>query len=140
MLLTRNRTPSITTSVGKYVIATHANGSLVGQANVLPGATPAVPGEVIVAYGTGFGPTNPAVDGLVLSSAANLAATPVITIGGGTAAVQFAGLSAAGLDQINVTIPALPAGSAGTIDLPISAKAGASSTQPGLLVTVQSGN
>jgi uncharacterized protein (TIGR03437 family) len=77
---------------------------------------------------------------LVLSSAANLAATPVITIGGGTAAVQFAGLSAAGLDQINVTIPALHAGSAGTIDLPISAKAGASSTQPGLLVTVQSGN
>jgi len=127
-------------SAGKYVIATHANGSLVGPANVLPGATPAVPGEVIVVYGTGFGPTSPAVDGLVLSSPANLAAAPAITIGGGTATVQFAGLSAAGLDQINLTIPALPAGSTGTIDLPIIARAGASSTQPGLLITVQSGN
>ena len=127
-------------SVGKYVIATHANGSLVGPANVVPGATPAAPGEVIVIYGTGFGPTSPAVDGLVLSSPANLAAAPAITIGGGTATVQFAGLSAAGLDQLNVTVPALPAGSTGAIDLPISAKAGASSTQPGLLVTVQSGN
>jgi uncharacterized protein (TIGR03437 family) len=55
------------------VIATHANGSLVGPANMLPGATPTVPGEVIVVYGTGFGPTSPAVDGLVLSSPANLA-------------------------------------------------------------------
>jgi uncharacterized protein (TIGR03437 family) len=127
-------------SAGKYVIATHANGSLVGPANVLPGATPAVPGEVIVVYGTGFGPTSPAVDGLVLSSPANLAAAPAITIGGGTATVQFAGLSAAGLDQINLTIPALPAGSTGTIDLPIIARAGASSTEPGLLITVQSGN
>jgi uncharacterized protein (TIGR03118 family) len=127
-------------SVGKYVIATHANGSLVGPGNVLPGATPAVPGEVIVVYGTGFGPTNPAVDGLVLSTAANLTAAPAITIGGGTATVQFAGLSAAGLDQMNMTVPVLPAGSTGTIDLPISAKAGGFSTQGGLMITVQSGN
>ena len=122
------------------MIATHANGSLVGPANMLPGATPTVPGEVIVVYGTGFGPTSPAVDGLVLSSPANLAAAPAITIGGGTATVQFAGLSAAGLDQINLTIPAPPAGSTGTIDLPIIAQAGTSSTQPGLLITVQFGN
>jgi hypothetical protein len=32
-------------SVGKYVIATHANGSLVGPASVLPGATPAIPNQ-----------------------------------------------------------------------------------------------
>jgi uncharacterized protein (TIGR03118 family) len=127
-------------SVGKYVIATHANGSLVGPANALPGATPAVPGEVIVAYGTGFGPTNPPLDGLVVSTAANLTASPAITIGAGTATVQFAGLSAAGLDQLNITIPALPAGATGATDLPISAKVGASATQPGLFVTVQSGN
>jgi len=127
-------------SVGKYVIATHANGSLVGPTNVLPGATPAMPGETIVVYGTGFGPTNPAVDGLVLPSAANLAAAPAITIGGGTVTIQFAGRSAAGLDQINVTVPAPPAGSTGALDLPISAKAGGFSTQAGLTITVQSGN
>jgi uncharacterized protein (TIGR03118 family) len=127
-------------AIGKYAIATHANGSLVGPANVLAGATPAVPGEVIAVYGTGFGPTSPAVDGLVLSSAANLIARPVVTIGGASAVVNFAGRSAAGLDQINVTIPAVPAGSTGVVDLPIRATAGASSTAAGLFINVQSGN
>jgi uncharacterized protein (TIGR03118 family) len=127
-------------AVGKYAIATHTNGSLVGPSNVLPGATPAVPGEVIVLYGTGFGPTNPAVDGLVATSSANLATSPAFTIGVGPATVQFAGLSGPGLDQINVMVPAPPAGSTGAVDLPIKATVGASSTQAGLLVTVQSGN
>jgi uncharacterized protein (TIGR03437 family) len=127
-------------SIGKYAIATHANGSLVGPAGVLPGATPAIPGEVIAVYGTGFGPTSPAVDGLVVSSPANLIAAPEITIGGATATVKFAGLSAAGLDQINVTVPALPAGSTGIVDVPIHATAGASSTPAGMFVTVQAGN
>jgi len=39
----------------------------------------------------GLRPTTPAVDGLVLSSPANLAALPAITIGGASAAVTFAG-------------------------------------------------
>lgn len=127
-------------SAGKYVIATHANGSLVGPANALPGATPATPGEKIVLYGTGFGPTNPAVDGLVVTANANLVNSPAITIGGATATVQFAGLSAPGLDQLNITIPALPAGSTGATDLPIGASAGGSATQAGLFITVQPGN
>ncbi len=127
-------------SVGKYAIATHANGSLAGAASVLAGATPAVPGEVIVMYGTGFGPTSPAVDGLVVSSPANLVTPPIITIGGAAATVKFAGRSAAGLDQINVTVPALPAGSTGAVDVPIRATAGGSTTAAGLLITVQSAN
>jgi uncharacterized protein (TIGR03118 family) len=127
-------------SVGKYAIATHANGSLAGSASVLPGATPAIPGEVIVLYGTGFGPTNPAVDGLVVSSPASLVANPVVTIGGAAATVQFAGRSAAGLDQINVTVPNLPAGSTGATDVAIRATAGAATTAAGLFITVQSGN
>jgi uncharacterized protein (TIGR03118 family) len=127
-------------AAGKYVIATHANGSLVGPANVLPGATPARQGEMIAVYGTGFGPTNPAVDGLVVSSPANVVTLPVFTIGSAPATVTFAGLSAAGLDQLNITVPALPAGSTGSTDLPIVGKAGASSTQPGVMVTVQPGN
>jgi uncharacterized protein (TIGR03118 family) len=127
-------------AVGKYAIATHANGSLVGPANVLAGATPATPGEVIAVYGTGFGETTPAVDGLVASSSATLTTTPVITIGGASAAVTFAGLNSAGLDQINVTVPAVPAASTGTVDLPIRATLGAASTATGLFLTVQSGN
>jgi uncharacterized protein (TIGR03437 family) len=127
-------------AVGKYAIVTHANGSLVGPATFLAGATPATPGEVIAVYGTGFGETTPVVDGFVASANANLATTPVIMIGGAPAAVTFAGLSSAGLDQINVTVPAVPAGSTRTVDLPIHATAGAASTAAGLLVSVQSGN
>jgi uncharacterized protein (TIGR03437 family) len=93
-----------------------------------------------VLYGTGFGPTNPAVDGLVVSSPASLVANPVVTIGGAAATVQFAGRSAAGLDQINVTVPNLPAGSTGATDVAIRATAGAATTAAGLFITVQSGN
>ena len=127
-------------AAGKYVIATHADGSLVGPTNVLPGATPAKAGETIAIYGTGFGPTNPAVDGLVVTTPANNATPPVVTIGTNPAAVVFSGLTGAGLNQINVTVPAVPAGSTGVVDLPINAKAGSFATQTGLFVTVQSGN
>ncbi len=126
-------------SVGKYAIATHADGSLVGPANVLPGATPAVPGEVIVVYGTGFGQTTPVVDGLVVTSGANLVAAPVITLGDATATLAAAVRSGPGLDQINFTVPALPAGATGIVDVPIRATSGTSTTPTGLFVTVQSG-
>jgi uncharacterized protein (TIGR03118 family) len=124
-------------AVGKYAIATHPNGSLVGPANMLPGATPAAAGEVIAVYGTGFGATNPAVDGLIVSTPSNLVSAPTVTVGGSRATLTFAGLSAAGLDQLNVTVPALPGGSTGIVDVPISAMTGAVSTQTGLLLTVQ---
>ena len=127
-------------AAGKYAIATHANGSLVGPPSAIAGATPATPGEVIAIYGTGFGPTSPAVDGLVLSSPASLITMPVIAIGGVSASVSFAGRSAAGLDQINVTVPPVPAGSTGALDLPIHATAAGSSSVTGLLINVQSGN
>src|ERR1035441_3001671 len=46
---------------GAYVAAQHTDYSTVGAANLLPGmtTTPAKPGETILLYGTGFGPTNP---------------------------------------------------------------------------------
>ncbi len=48
---------------GAYVAAEHADYSLVGPTNILPGVTtaPAKPGETILLYATGFGPTNPAL-------------------------------------------------------------------------------
>jgi len=121
-------------AVGKYAIATHANGSLVTPAN------PAAIGEVVALYGTGFGPTSPAVDGLVVTAPANLATAPAVTIGTAAATVQFAGLSAAGLNQINVTVPPLPAGSHGVVDVPIAARIGTAGTPAGLFISVQSGN
>ncbi len=44
---------------GPYVAAEHLNGSLIGPATLYPGAsTPAKPGEIVVIYANGFGPTN----------------------------------------------------------------------------------
>jgi uncharacterized protein (TIGR03437 family) len=127
-------------AAGKYVIATHADGTLVGAANVFPGATPAKANETIAIYGTGFGATNPVVDGMVVTSPANLAAAPTVSVGGASAVVTFSGLSSAGLDQINVKLPSLPAGSNGVADIPVVGTTGASNTQAGLFITMQSGN
>jgi uncharacterized protein (TIGR03118 family) len=92
-----------------YIAATHANGAPVGPAVLFPNSsTPAKPGETVSLYGTGFGATNPVFpDGVVITSAYPLVALPTVTIGGVNANVTFAGLTGAGLYQINVTIPQL---------------------------------
>jgi uncharacterized protein (TIGR03437 family) len=125
-------------AAGKYVVATHADGTLVGPANFLPGATPAAQGETIVIYGTGFGATKTLVDGLLVTTPVDLATPPAVTIGGASAVLAFAGLTAAGLDQINVTVPTGLVAT-GVMDVPVGAVSGASATQTGLLLTVQSG-
>ena len=67
---------------------------------------PAKPGEVLVLYGTGLGPTNPATpSGLVVTSAAPAVDKVTVTIGGLDAGVQFAGITGAGLYQINAVVP-----------------------------------
>jgi uncharacterized protein (TIGR03437 family) len=109
---------------GKYIAAEIALPNylveLLGPANLF-GSTitsrPAVPGEVIELYGTGFGPTAPAVDPSKVFSGAAPTSTPVsVTIGGQPAKVLFAGLSGAGLYQINVIVPTVAAG-----DQPVTA-------------------
>ncbi len=98
----------------KYAAAEHANGTYLGKPGLIPGkvTTPARPGETIVLFGTGFGPTNLALPtGLLVAEAAPLANPVTILIGGKQAKISFAGLSASGLDQFNVTVPAdLPNG------------------------------
>lgn len=119
----------------RYAAVTHANGSLVGKASLYPGATtPARPGEIIAFWGTGFGRTTPDVpDGEIVLAPARLIATPLVTIGGVTADVQFAGLTGSGLYQINVTVPqGVPDG-----DLPVVVRIEASQTQENAFITVQ---
>ena len=61
---------------------------------------------MIILWGTGFGPANPAVPaGQVFSGANPLANTVAVTIGGQTAQVDFGGGVGAGLVQINVHVP-----------------------------------
>lgn len=80
-------------------------------------AAPAKPGEVIILWGTGFGPANPAVpSGQTFNGANPLANTVTVTIGGQSAPVDFAGVVGAGLVQINVHVPSnISNGDAGVI-------------------------
>ena len=92
-----------------YVAAIHVDGTLVGPTG--PSSRPAVPGEVIEIYGTGFGPTDPAAPTAQLVSEADPLSSPVsVTVGGVSASVQWAGIVSSGLDQLNVQIPNVPAG------------------------------
>jgi uncharacterized protein (TIGR03437 family) len=68
---------------------------------------PAKPGETILVFGTGFGPSNPALPaGKLVIKAEPQAHNVVVAIGGQGAHVSFAGITGSGLDQLNVTIPA----------------------------------
>ena len=119
---------------GKHVMATHADGTLVGPTAPAPStASPAKPGETIMLWGTGFGPTNPpAPNGMVVSSPLALVNTPVVMIGGTAAVVSSANLSSAGMDQITVVVPA----SAPNGDVPVAAQV-AGVGAPASLLAVQ---
>ena len=97
--------PQLFTADGKYVLATHMNGSLVGRGGTSP---PAAPGEAIIIYGTGLGPTNPAlIPGQLPTQPASLTGTQQVMIGGADAVVVSAGIvpGSAGLYQLNVRVP-----------------------------------
>jgi uncharacterized protein (TIGR03437 family) len=122
---------------GRYVAAQHADYSILGPPGLYPGASsPAKPGEVIVLYATGFGPTSPLIpSGQVVTSAApvvNLSAISA-TIGGQPAPVQWAGITMAGVWQLNVQVPA----SAASGDAAIVAQIGGKSTQGGAFIAIQ---
>lgn len=118
---------------GPYVAATHLNGTLIGPSTLYPGAsTPAIPGETIELYANGFGSTNVPVQAGSVTQSGTLSPLPVITIGGVSATVLFAGLVAPGQFQFNVTVPSGLSNS----DQPISATYNGASTQAGTLLTV----
>jgi uncharacterized protein (TIGR03437 family) len=119
---------------GSYVAATHSNGSLIGPSSLFPSSTtPAKPGETIVLYANGFGPTNVPVVSGATSQSGTLSPTPVVKIGGLIATVTFAGLVYPGEFQFNVVVPSTLADG----DQPIAATYRGASTQPGTLLTVQ---
>jgi uncharacterized protein (TIGR03437 family) len=119
---------------GPQVAAEHADGSLLGSATLYPGlTTPAKPGETVVLFANGFGPTSvPVVSGSSAQSG-TLPALPAIKIGGVTATVQFAGLIGPGEFQFNVVVP----GTLADGDQPIAATYSGASTQAGTVITVK---
>jgi uncharacterized protein (TIGR03437 family) len=128
--------PAFLTFDGTYAAALHLDYSLVGKPGLLAGATttPAAPGETIILYGVGFGPTNPPLPtGQTVSTAEPLAGSVQIAIGDVAATAAFAGLAGSGLYQFNVTVPASLANG----DAAVSATIGGVATQTGVAVTVQ---
>jgi uncharacterized protein (TIGR03437 family) len=97
---------------GNYAVATRQDYSLAVQNGTFPSVTtvPAKPGDVIILWGTGFGPTHPAAPegSAVPSSPTYNTANPVtVTVGNVPATVYGAALSAgyAGLYQVAIQIP-----------------------------------
>ena len=119
------------------IAATRADNTAVGPATLIPGVTtPARPGETITLYGSGFGPTTPAVpNGEISTTPANLASTATIRIGGVDVTPTFAGLAArsAGVFTFTVVVPAAAADG----DLPVVATLGGVSSPSGPTIRVQ---
>ena len=85
---------------------------------------PAAHGALLIVYATGLGPVTPPVDDGAASGSVltQVNTQPVVTIGGVTAPVAFAGLQPQfpGVYQLNITVPAnAPAGNAVPIQIQV---------------------
>jgi len=117
------------------VKAIRADGVSIGPAGLFEDSTtvPAKPGDAVALFGTGFGPTNPAVPaGEAFQGTAILSNAVAIRIGTVVADISFAGLTSAGMYQFSVTIPDLPDG-----DYPVTAAVGGARTQSVARIRIQ---
>jgi uncharacterized protein (TIGR03437 family) len=91
-------------------------------------------GDNIELFGAGFGPTNPVVlAGQAFSGAASTTNTVNVVINHASVVPLFAGLSSAGLYQINLTLPQ----GVGTGDVPLAATVNGVETQSNVVISVQ---
>ncbi len=124
---------------GKYAVATRQDFSWAVPNGTFPGTTttPAKPGEVIILWGTGFGPTTPAAPvGMQVPASLFSTANPVtVTVGGINATVFGAALAPgfAGLYQVAIQVP----DSAPNGDLPVVATVNGVQSPSTTLLTVQ---
>lgn len=96
-----------------YVMATGSAGNYVGPEDLVSGITtvPAKPGETIILWGNGFGPTDPAIAaGEVVTASSPLLNPVTIRIGQAAADVIYAGMTGVGLYQFNLVVPNLANG------------------------------
>jgi uncharacterized protein (TIGR03437 family) len=122
----------------RYPAAVHVNGDLAGPIGLFGSGLvtrPARPGDVILLYASGLGPTSPsAPEGVLIQNPLELvnAQSLVLRIGGIAAHVSFAGLVGVGLYQINATIPTLAPG-----DHPIVVELSRVASQSGTFLSVE---
>ena len=91
-------------------------------------------GDIVELFGTGFGPTSPAVlAGQAYSGAAPTTSPVTLRINNVGVTPSFAGLSGAGLYQLNLTVPP----GLGTGDVPLQATVGGVLTPSGVVISTQ---
>ncbi len=124
---------------GKYAVATRPDYSLAAPSGLFPGLAtiPAKPGDVIVLWGTGFGPVSPAAPSGMLTPLDKLystANTVTVTLGGTNAPVYGAALAPgyAGLYQIAIQVP----NSAPDGDIPVKVSIGGVPSPDNVFLTV----
>ncbi|MBY0508348.1 MAG: hypothetical protein K2X03_30830 [Bryobacteraceae bacterium] len=132
--------PAFFTFNGSAIAARHPDFSIAGDPTIIPGARPVRPGDVVLLYATGLGPTNPVYQsGEVPGAIAPTREAVTVTIGGTTLApadVLYAGVSPgsiSGLYQINVRVPASTADG----NAPVSLRIGGQSTQTSAVLPVR---
>ena len=106
----------------------------VADPSMVAGATAAQPGDTLVLWGTGFGPTTPQVAAGTIVSGTPVAATPTVTVGGAAVPVLNSLLTpgTAGVYQITIQLPAnVPTGA-----VAVQASVGRAQTQAGATIFV----
>lgn len=90
-----------------YVAAVHQDGTIVGQPSLIPGSRPALAGNLISIYGTGFGPTAPLRPAGELIEPAPLAFPYKVRIDANEVPSSFGGIVGPGLYQFNIIVPSI---------------------------------
>lgn len=88
-----------------YPVAIHSDGTLVGRPTVVADSRPAIPGEIIFVYGTGFGPSNPPRPSGIQFEAASLDAIAVVEIGSERFVALDGILMSPGLYVFSIVVP-----------------------------------
>src|SRR5262249_35450847 len=124
----------------KQAVATRQDFSYAAKAGTFAGANtiPAKPGDVIILWGTGFGPTSPPIPAGILTpgnQTYSTATLPAGTINNVSPTVYGAGLAPGfvGLYQVAIQVPA----SLTDGDWPIVASIGGVSSPAGIVLSVQ---
>jgi uncharacterized protein (TIGR03437 family) len=137
--MSQQHAPALFLWSGKYAVATRQDYSLAAPAGLFPGLAtiPAKPGDVIVLWGTGFGPVSPAPPSGMLTPLDKLYSTAnavTVTVGGANAPVYGAALAPgyAGLYQIAIQVP----GSAPDGDVPVKLSIGGVASPDSVFLTV----
>ncbi len=104
--------PGLYTVDGNFLKARLANGTVIGDPDVIPNARGAKPGEIVLLSGTGFGLTDPVWQtGEVVLSESKVALPFTVTLGDTAldpADVQYLGATAgsiSGMQQLRIRIP-----------------------------------